>query len=117
MDGALVTEVLAAIGIVVGVLGKLITEGRNNRAAFERIEAKQEADSNANEKQHQDASAARAMSEERLGEAIERVSTSLDGVAESLHDVRERTARIEGGQEAIRSAAAALPQWPSPPPT
>jgi len=66
-----------------------------------------------NTRQHEEGRADRAASEARLIERHDRTDSKVESLQEDVTDVRERTARLEGGQAAIMSGAEQLPQWQS----
>jgi len=64
-----------------------------------------------NTRQHEDGRQERAASEARLIARHDRTDSKVESLQEDVTDVRERTARLEGGQAAIMLNAEALPQW------
>ena len=65
-----------------------------------------------NTKQHEEGRIARLESEKKSLTAIAAVDGKVEEVKHDLVEVRERAARLEGGQAAIFEGAKQLPTWP-----
>ena len=99
--------IVASAGVIFGPIRSYFKSHR--QATLVAIEGLREE----NTRQHEEGRVERAKTEARLLARHDKTDEKVESLQEDVTDVRERTARLEGGQAAIMRDAAQLPQWRS----